>query len=44
METADFFRLDQMEWFRDFVDHEVSEILADTDHHGEFFEFDDVPF
>ncbi len=44
METADFFRLDQAEWFRDFVDTEVSEIRGDTNTQIEFFEFDDVPW
>ena len=44
MTERDFFRLDQAEWFQEFVDTEVSEILQDTDHQIEFFEFDDVPF
>lgn len=44
METQDFFRLDQEQWFMDFVDQEVSAIREDTDPHREFFEFDDVPF
>ena len=44
MTERDFFRLDQAEWFRDFVDTEVSEIRGDTNTHREFFEFDDVPF
>ena len=44
MTERDFFRLDQEHWFQDFVDTEVSEILSDTNTHGEFFEFDDVPF
>lgn len=44
METQDFFRLDQEQWYQDFVDQEVSEILQDTYTHREFFEFDDVPF
>lgn len=44
MENTDFFRLDQEQWYSDFVDHEVAEILQDTNHHREIFEFDDVPF
>lgn len=44
METQDFFRLEQEQWYQDFVDHEVNAILQDTDPQIEFFEFDDVPF
>lgn len=40
----DFFRLDQQEWFQEFVDAELSEMLADTNPHPEKFEFDDIPF
>ena len=44
MATNDFFRMDQEAWYTEFVDAEVSEILTDTNAHGEIFEFDDVPF
>ncbi len=44
METDDFFRLDQLQWYTERQDAELREILADTDPHPEFFEFDDVPF
>lgn len=44
MEMTDFFRLDQEQWYQDFVDAEVYEIVKDTHTHREFFEFDDVPF
>jgi len=44
METTDFFRLDQLQWYQDFVDLEVNTIREDTNTHREFFEFDDVPF
>jgi hypothetical protein len=44
MTDNDFFRMDQEQWYCEFVDAEVSEILADTNAHREFFEFDDVPF
>jgi hypothetical protein len=40
----DFFRLDQCEWFQEFVDHELSKIPQDTNPHPQKFEFDDVPF
>jgi hypothetical protein len=44
MENSDFFRLDQEQWYTEFVDQEVNAILQDTYTHREFFEFDDVPF
>ena len=48
MKTNDFFKLDQEQWFTNFVDTEVSEILHDTNTQcqidDENFQFDDVPF
>lgn len=44
MENSDFFRLEQEQWYSDFVDQEVIAIREDTNPHQEFFEFDDVPF
>ena len=44
MADNEFFRLDQEQWFSDFVDTEVREIRGDTNPHSEIFEFDDVPF
>ena len=44
MADSEFFRLDQEQWYAEWVDAEVSEILSDTNTHREFFEFDDVPF
>ena len=44
MSDSEFFRLNQEQWFSEFVDAEVSEMLQDTSTHREFFEFDDVPF
>lgn len=41
---SDFFRDDQWQWFQEFVDHEVSEILGSTTTHDEISEFDDLPF
>ena len=43
MTDSEFYRLDQEQWFEDFVDAEVREILHDTHTHREIFEFDDVP-
>lgn len=40
----DFFREDQLQWYCEFVDAEVSEMNQPTHTHREFFEFDDVPF
>ena len=31
MTDREFFQLDQQQWFEDFVDHEVSQILHDMD-------------
>jgi hypothetical protein len=31
MTDREFFQLDQQQWFEDFVDEEVSKILADMD-------------
>jgi hypothetical protein len=44
MENSDFFRLEQEQWYSDFVDQEVNAIRESTIPHDEFFEFDDVPF
>ena len=44
MTEHEFYRLDQEQWFHEFVDAEVSKINQDTHTHREFFEFDDVPF
>jgi hypothetical protein len=43
MSDSEFFRLDQEQWYSDFVDAEVSEIVEDTYPHDEIF-FLDVPF
>ena len=44
MADNEFFKFDQEAWFAEFVDAEVREIREATNTHGEFFEFDDVPF
>lgn len=44
MADKEFFRLDQEQWYAEWVDTEVSEIHGDTNPHDEIFEFDDVPF
>jgi hypothetical protein len=44
MTTAEFFKADQEQWYAEWVDSEVSEIVGDTNTHREIFEFDDVPF
>jgi hypothetical protein len=44
MSDNEFFKLDQEQWFTEYVDTEVSEIREHTNPHTEKFEFDDVPF
>ena len=44
MENNDFFRLDQEQWFTDFVDQEVYEIRQATIPQEEFFDLEDIPF
>ena len=44
MADNEFFRMDQEQWYQEWVDAEVSQIREDTNTHTEFFEFDDVPF
>lgn len=44
MADNEFFRLDQETWYTEFVDAEIKEIVEGTNTHGEFFEFDDVPW
>ncbi len=44
MTDNEFFRLDQLQWYREYVDTEVPEIRQHTNPHSEKFEFDDVPF
>jgi hypothetical protein len=43
METSEFFRLDQELWYSEFVDAEVSEMMASTIPQEENFLLD-VPF
>ena len=44
MSDTDFFSLNQEQWFTEFVEAELSQKVADTNAHREFFEFDDVPY
>lgn len=44
METNDFFRLDQEQWFLELKDYELPKNLKDTNTPVEKFEFDDIPF
>lgn len=43
MTDHDFFSLDQLQWYTEFVETELSKKVSDTDTHGEIFTFDDVP-
>lgn len=44
MTDREFFLQTQEQWYQEFVDSEIREIVGDTNPHDEFFEFDDVPF
>ncbi len=44
MTDREFFAQTQLDWFLEFLDQEVPEIVQDTNTQVEFFEFDDVPF
>jgi hypothetical protein len=44
MADNDFFRMDQEQWYCEFVDFELSQILGDTVPQIDFSEFDDAPF
>ena len=44
MADREFFKLDQEQWYEDFVDQEVYEINQDTSHHNKIFDIEDVPF
>lgn len=43
MTDTEFFCLDQEQWFREFVQTELSKKVSDTHAQIEIFEFDDVP-
>jgi hypothetical protein len=40
----DFFRLDQQQWYQEFVESELSTKVQYTNPHPQKFTFDDVPF
>lgn len=44
METNDFFRQNQADWFLELKEHELPKNFAHTNTPVENFEFDDVPF
>ena len=41
---SDFFKLDQEQWYQEFVERELSENFNCACLHREKFEFDDLPF
>jgi hypothetical protein len=43
MTDADFFSLNQEQWFQEFVQTELSKKVSDTHAQIEIFTFDDVP-
>ena len=44
MTDNEFFKLDQLQWFTEFVDTEVSQNFIHTNQHPEKFVLEDVPF
>lgn len=44
MTDNEFFKLDQLEWFTEFVDGEVSQNFTHTNAHPEKFVLEDLPF
>lgn len=44
MSDTDFFSLNQEQWFQEYVEHELSKNLVDTNPQIEKFTFDDVPY
>ena len=44
MTDNEFFRLDQLQWYTEYLEAELSKNLGNTNQHAEIFEFDDVPF
>ena len=44
MTDNEFFKLNQEQWFMEYVDTELSKNLSDTKAYIEKFEFDDVPY
>lgn len=44
MIQTDFFKLDQVQWFTEYLETELSKKLTDTQAYIEKFEFEDIPF
>ena len=44
METNDFFKQDQLEWFMELKDHELPRNFEHTNIPVEKFVFEDIPF
>lgn len=44
MSDSEFFRLDQEQWYAEFVEHELPANPTSTNAHNEIFEFEDIPF
>jgi hypothetical protein len=44
MTDNEFFRLDQLQWYAEYVETQLPKNLVNSYPHTEKFEFDDVPF
>ena len=44
MTDHEFYAQIQEDYFKEFVDAELSQIFVCINYHNEFFEFDDVPY
>ena len=44
MSDTEFFKLDQLQWYTEYLEAELSKNLGNTQAYIEKFEFDDVPY
>jgi hypothetical protein len=44
MSDTEFFKFDQDQWFKEYMETQLSKNRTDTNPHTEKFEFDDIPF
>ena len=44
MTEREFYLQIQEDWYTEFVDEEIKQIVEDTNTRDEFFEFQDIPF
>jgi hypothetical protein len=44
MTDTEFFTLTQEQWFQEYIETQLPQILTNSYPHRDFFEFDDLPF